>query len=409
MFFLMSKSHSILAINLENVQAVTKDKIWTITFNHSIELDELAYESINVMKDEGEQVNAILVLSEDKKSILIKPPIGGYEVGVKYQLNISDKLQSSNGIKLNKGINIKFFIEDPVYITKVNNINLLIKKGQPYAHQKKVTVDLSNGIREDRDVIWEDSIVDVGKVGVYIFKGKVEGYEGEVILTLTVGVDYEELIKPSPVIAKLQWDSELYEEMSLKSNKVASLKKGTKVEVIRDKAYQWYYIKDGDGNCGWVEGGDLVIPEDPQTNQSRLTEDELEGFVNFKGFESDTRYFMWVDLDRQIVNVFEGTIGKYKLIRSMTCATGRNISPTTRGTFTIQNRGEWFFKGKSGAKNWVGFNGQYLFHSIIMNEDKSVKDYTLGKRASAGCIRLSIDDSKWIYDNIPYGTTVWVN
>jgi lipoprotein-anchoring transpeptidase ErfK/SrfK len=44
-----------------------------------------------------------------------------------------------------------------------------------------------------------------------------------------------------------------------------------------------------------------------------------------------------------------------------------------------------------------------------MDENQNVKDYTLGKRASAGCLRLSVIDSKWVYDNIPNNTTVWTN
>lgn len=118
---------------------------------------------------------------------------------------------------------------------------------------------------------------------------------------------------------------------------------------------------------------------------------------------------MWVDINRQLVYVFQGTQGKYKLLRTMSCATGKNISPSVRGTFAIQNRGPWFFTGKSGAVNWVAWNRQYLFHSVIMDGNKRVIDSTLGKRASAGCIRLSINDSKWVYDNMPRGTTVFVN
>ena len=30
----------------------------------------------------------------------------------------------------------------------------------------------------------------------------------------------------------------------------------------------------------------------------------------------------------------------------------------------------------------------------------------LGRRASHGCIRLTVEDAKWIYDNCPAGTTV---
>ena len=33
----------------------------------------------------------------------------------------------------------------------------------------------------------------------------------------------------------------------------------------------------------------------------------------------------------------------------------------------------------------------------------------LGRRASHGCIRLTLDDAKWIYDNIGEGTEVWIH
>ena len=33
-------------------------------------------------------------------------------------------------------------------------------------------------------------------------------------------------------------------------------------------------------------------------------------------------------------------------------------------------------------------------------------DGRLGQHVSQGCVRLPIDQAKWIYDNIPYGTTV---
>ncbi|MCB2299181.1 L,D-transpeptidase family protein [Clostridium tagluense] len=412
MVFIMSKSFNVLAVNLQDEQKVTKDKIWTITFNYSILSDELVHDNITVINDQGQKMNVILELSEDKKKVIIKPPIDGYVEGGKYQLNIGDKLQSIEGKSLTKAHSIMFVIEKPVSILKVNNINLSIKQGQAYIPQKKVTVDLSNGIRQDKDVIWDSSIVDTTKVGIHTLKGKVEGYESEVILTLTIlkiEVNYNDLVKASPVIGTISRDSDLYAQMSTKSNKLALVKKGIKVEVIKDSGYKWYYIKTNVGKYGWVEADALIIPSDPKTNTVRLSTAQLEGYVNVKSFKSNTKYFMWVDLNRQIVNVFQGTEGKYKLLKTMSCATGRNISPTVRGTFAIQNRGAWFFTGSSGAKNWVAWNEQYLFHSIIMDANGNVKDYTLGRRASAGCIRLSINDSKWVYDNMPNGTTVWVN
>jgi lipoprotein-anchoring transpeptidase ErfK/SrfK len=412
MLFIIGKSFSVLAFDLDDERIVAKDKIWTITFNRDIMLDEFSYENVSVIGSDGQKVSVILELSEAKNILLVKSPTLGYEIGAKYELTVSDKIQSIEGDIINKPASIMFVIGNPVYIAKVNNINLSINEGQAYTPQKTVTVDYNNGVRQQIAVIWDKTTIDTTKPGVYILKGKVIGYESQVTLTLKVlkaPINYDQLVKASPVIAVVPWDSNLYKGMATSSGSLALIKKGTKVEVIRDVKYKWYYIKTSAGKYGWIESGNLTIPKDPATNANRLSKENLEGYVNVKGFKSNTKYFMWVDLDRQTVNIFGGTEGKYKLINSMSCATGRNISPTTRGFFAIQNRGEWFFTGSSGAKNWVGFNGQYLFHSIIMDENKNVKDYTLGKRASAGCIRLAIDNSKWVYDNIPFGTTVWVN
>ena len=45
---------------------------------------------------------------------------------------------------------------------------------------------------------------------------------------------------------------------------------------------------------------------------------------------------------------------------------------------------------------------------IIYNLDNTVRDGRLGFKISNGCIRLAKVNAKWIYDNIPYGTTVYI-
>lgn len=397
------------AVETNNVQTVSKDTIWSIDFNEALLLDEVSKENIYILDENGETVEISLELINEEKTLLINPPTQGYEAGKTYLLKITEKVHNAAGENLMQPVNFQFIIETPVYIIKANNINLSIKQGQAYTLQKKVTVDYSNGERRDRDVIWSPATIDTTKAGIYTFKGTVEGYDTKIDLTLNVTFDHDYLVKPSIVMAELSWDSYFYDDKSLNAKKLGIVKKGDKVEIIKDKGYLWYYVKTKEGSYGWIKGNTLIIPKDFITNATKLTKEEAEGYVNFKKFDSTTKYFIWVDISRQTVNVFQGTSEKYKLIKTMSCATGRNASPTTRGTFTIQNRGTWFFKGASGAKNWVQFNGDYLFHSIIMNEDQNVKDYTLGRQASAGCIRLSIDDSKWMYDNMTSGTTVWIN
>lgn len=71
---------------------------------------------------------------------------------------------------------------------------------------------------------------------------------------------------------------------------------------------------------------------------------------------------------------------------------------------TIKERGDWFFSEEyqEGGKYWTQITGDILFHSVPFAKDKTtVLDYTMNKPSSHGCIRLSIDDAKWIFTNIP--------
>ncbi|WP_334296422.1 L,D-transpeptidase [Mediterraneibacter catenae] len=66
----------------------------------------------------------------------------------------------------------------------------------------------------------------------------------------------------------------------------------------------------------------------------------------------------------------------------------------------------------SGYTCWyyTQFYGNYLFHSVLYNPGSmsSIQDGRLGINASHGCVRLSLSNAKWIYDNIPSSTKVVV-
>lgn len=104
----------------------------------------------------------------------------------------------------------------------------------------------------------------------------------------------------------------------------------------------------------------------------------------------------------------------YTMVTSSGLAEGDNATPL--GEFEIQEiRGESFFNSElnEGALNYVSFkdNGVYLFHSVPVNQELEVnvtEAEKLGQRASHGCFRLSMPDSKWFYENVPGGTPVKV-
>lgn len=131
--------------------------------------------------------------------------------------------------------------------------------------------------------------------------------------------------------------------------------------------------------------------------------------INSLSIESLTPYLIHVDITNQKTYIYEGSKNKWNLIKSFICSTGIKGEDTPSGIYTIKERGKWFFSEKynQGGRYWVQFFDDYLFHSIPYNKEQTqIVDNTLGIPSSHGCIRLSEEDSKWIYYNIPSGSKV---
>lgn len=125
-----------------------------------------------------------------------------------------------------------------------------------------------------------------------------------------------------------------------------------------------------------------------------------------------------VDVNNQVTTVYgRDENGDYTVVvRQMLCSTGTRKNPSDIGTFTLNGRtARWcyFPEWGSHAQYWTRINSSIAFHSVIYNTvntmDLSVKSYkNLGKRASHGCIRLTVADAKWIYNNCGAGTLVTI-
>ena len=218
------------------------------------------------------------------------------------------------------------------------------------------------------------------------------------------------LIEESPVIALVSADGFMYKDREMKRPFVEVLS-GDRVEILEDyskKVYKVYHLEHN--VAGWVLGDILAFPDNAETDTTTLTAEQLECFVNNKNYVSQTDYLILTEINRQKTHIFQLNDDTWKLINSFDCATGSNTSPTTRGVFEIDDRGDWFYSErlKSGGAFWIRFNGNYLFHSIPMDKQKNIieDEAMVGKRISSGCIRLMPDDIRWIYDNIPDKTLV---
>lgn len=196
----------------------------------------------------------------------------------------------------------------------------------------------------------------------------------------------------------------------VQSNAVYGKYQGLKVEIL-DQIETKYLIGKADGTKIWVDCNKVYIDKNPATNRKYLDKKQLETYVNVtSNFISKTKYFTWVDLNRQRVNVFTGSAGHWVLLKTYSCASGNNITPSKRGLFTVQDKGYSFVtESKLLVKYWTRFSGNYLLHSILLTATGNIYNSTVGTRLSHGCIRMPLDMAKWYYEKIPAGSLIWVN
>lgn len=181
------------------------------------------------------------------------------------------------------------------------------------------------------------------------------------------------------------------------------------------------YLSAQSSNKNNVANKNSVTKEKPQEKTSSKNESVptaaniatiSQSTINTLNLASATPYLVYVNLLDQKTYIFKGNKNAWQLEKSFLCSTGVKGSDTPKGIFNVQNKGDWFFSEKynQGAKYWVGFKGNYLFHSYPFDKTKTkVLDDTLGKPSSHGCIRLKTEDAKWLFNNLPTNTKVIIN
>lgn len=139
-----------------------------------------------------------------------------------------------------------------------------------------------------------------------------------------------------------------------------------------------------------------------------------ESTINSKNMSSKTKYLVWTNIDLQRTFIFEGSTGNWKLKKYFLCSTGKSSSPTPKGSYELTRKVPYFGVEKGyRCKNAFGFIGTtYLYHSVMFDKTGSYLlegKGELGARASAGCIRLSVENSEWFYSNMLSGTKVFID
>lgn len=128
-------------------------------------------------------------------------------------------------------------------------------------------------------------------------------------------------------------------------------------------------------------------------------------------------YLIKVNRVHNTITIYEqDKNGKYSVpIKAMVCSVGAKGTQTRLGTFQTKAKYRWKeLMGDVWGQYSTRIVGGILFHSVYYYENGNpatlaTKEFNkLGTAASHGCIRLSVGDAKWIYDNCAIGTTVIV-
>lgn len=126
-------------------------------------------------------------------------------------------------------------------------------------------------------------------------------------------------------------------------------------------------------------------------------------------------YYIKINRQQNVITVYEkDETGEYTVpVRAILCSTGL-YNATPKGVFHLSNKYIWReLNGGVYGQYASRITGGVLFHSVpYASKNKSTlywdKYNKLGQQASMGCVRLTVEDAKWIYDNCPSGTAVEV-
>lgn len=184
-----------------------------------------------------------------------------------------------------------------------------------------------------------------------------------------------------------------------KTETVASLEEN---KIVEEPIDEYVDINELEGNIIQVE-----IIEENEIN-SNVNQNKKPTVAS-----ESTPYYIKVNYGAQVVTIYsKDSQGNYTIpTKAMVCSTGE-ATPKS-GVYTIPARWEWLrLEGYVFGHYSTQITGNILFHSVpyLRKDDPASLEYweydKLGNYASAGCVRLTVKDAKWIYDNCARGTKV---
>lgn len=186
--------------------------------------------------------------------------------------------------------------------------------------------------------------------------------------------------------------------------KTVTVKSGTKVTVMK-KSGSTCTVKLSSGKKVYISSSYLKYTRQVYNNAD-LSTSTKEGFVNSKGYSSQTKYLIWISLYRQHLYVFKGSQCNWKLYKSFKCSSGKWPINTPTGVYRLWKKAPRAYSGLSYFDYVSYFSGNAIHGWVWVIGTGWDPTSSLGNPASHGCVRLSNQNASWIYRTMPMNTTI---
>ena len=329
--------------------------------------------------------NTILeVYSSNKDKLLsIKEDLNNYkEKNLKY--NSKDEKLNNLYVELTNKINKNITFDDIDntidYIDKTSSIVKYLKDNRSYYSIKEDSIEFKK-------------------------RAKKEAYD-----KLIAETDFnKELVSPTILIEDKIGPS-------ITANNI-NVTKGTYVNV-KDKIKCFDEVDDDveciiSGTYNKDKVGEYSIKITSKDRSGNSSSKEIKIYVKEKVNINNKPYYIEVIRNQNTVIVYgkDGNGNYTNIVKVFPCSVGRN-NWTPVGSFSTTKGNDWgFLFGGVYGQYSTRITGNILFHSVpytaLRRNALEWEEYNkLGTAASAGCVRLTVRDAKWIYDNVSSGTTV---
>lgn len=304
-----------------------------------------------------------------------------------------------------------------VTLTKTAEVDLSVKNGtMKVKPHKDATCDFTlkgayvpGNISQVKFVVYLKQGNKLVKQDTYITKEAIAGKKNKYVQSIDLKATGEYTVYTYAYTAWDKWVQLSATEYEIEQSNLG--KQGWVYEKVNGKKYKFYYVDNKK-----VTDLTKILNLTPNgSNKMYIEVNRAAAVVTFYAYDSETQSYD--------IPIRSATVSVGRDVQTVAGASALNINSsfTPIGTYSVCSNGaavRYSLKpmhepdGSTVYARWcTHIVGNVYFHAIAVHSQShyALSSYSynrLGGPASAGCIRMTVADAKWLYDYAPTGTQV---